>query len=101
MVHALIAVLCCLILPPFLYPVVAGFYIGREFAQAEYRVIEHYYSRHRDWMDWYDPFLPRAWNAKSFLDWFLPTIVVVGFMLWNFTEVAPIWWRFLKKLFWA
>lgn len=97
MIHALIAVICCILLPPCLYPAVAGFYIGREFTQAEYRVIETKYSRHRAWMSWYDPFLPSAWNVKSLCDWILPLLVTVGFSWWNFSEVVPMWWKYLMN----
>ena len=98
MVHALIAFICCLFLPVVFYPAIAGFYIGREIAQAEYRVIEKYYGRHRNLMQWYDPFLPRAWTLKSFLDWFLPLLVVIGMTSCSSSIVEPIWWKYLMKL---
>jgi len=57
----------------------AGFFMGREHAQAEYRVIEAYYGGKRANMPWYGGFEPKAWTSKGLLDWLLPagaTIVV-------------------------
>ena len=51
-----------------------GYYLGREMAQAEYRVIEQYYGR-RSKMLWYGGFEPRGWDLKSVLDFGLPIIV--------------------------
>jgi hypothetical protein len=52
-----------------------GFFLGREHAQAEYRVIEHFYEGKRANMPWYGGFEPRGWNLKSVLDFGLPIIV--------------------------
>jgi hypothetical protein len=52
-----------------------GFFVGREHAQAEYRVIEHFYEGKRANMPWYGGFEPRGWNLKSVLDFGLPIIV--------------------------
>jgi hypothetical protein len=51
------------------------YFIGREYAQAEYRLIEQYYEGKRDNL----PTLAalkqkRAWTKKSVLDWVLPAI---------------------------
>jgi hypothetical protein len=53
-----------------------GFYLGREIAQAEYRVIEQYYGK-RSKMPWWGAFQRRAWNRKSILDWLLPSGAVL------------------------
>jgi hypothetical protein len=50
----------------------SAFFIGREHAQAEYRVIEHFYEGKRANMPWYGGFEARAWNLKSILDFVLP-----------------------------
>lgn len=57
----------------------AGFFMGREHAQAEYRVIVAYYGGKRANMPWYGGFEPKAWTSKGLLDWLLPagaTLVV-------------------------
>jgi hypothetical protein len=57
----------------------AGFFMGREHAQAEYRVIAAYYGGKRANMPWYGGFEPKAWTSKGLLDWLLPagaTLVV-------------------------
>jgi hypothetical protein len=51
-----------------------GFYLGREHAQAEYRVIQTYYGGKRANMPWYGGFERRAWNVKSILDFVLPIV---------------------------
>jgi hypothetical protein len=50
----------------------SAFFVGREHAQAEYRVIEHFYEGKRANAPWYGGFEPRAWNLKSILDFVLP-----------------------------
>jgi hypothetical protein len=50
----------------------SGYYIGREMAQAEYRVIQNFYDGKRVNMPWYGAFERRAWNVKSILDFVLP-----------------------------
>ena len=57
----------------------AFFFIGREHAQAEYRMIQKFYEGKRANMPWWGGFDPRAWDTKSMLDWLLPT--VLGFMI--------------------
>ena len=57
----------------------AFFFIGREHAQAEYRVIQKFYDGKRVNMPWWGGFDPKAWDTKSMLDWILPT--VSGFMI--------------------
>jgi hypothetical protein len=57
----------------------AFFFIGREHAQAEYRVIQKFYGGKRANMPWWGGFDPKAWDLKSMLDWLLPT--VSGFMI--------------------
>jgi len=48
--------------------------LGREHAQAEYRVIQTYYGGKRANMPWYGGFERRAWNVKSILDFVLPIV---------------------------
>ena len=55
----------------------AGFYLGREHAQAEYRVIQKFYDGKRANMPWYGGFEPRGWDMKSMLDWILPTVITM------------------------
>ena len=55
------------------------YFIGREYAQAEYRLIEHHYGGKRANMPLLAPLrVSRAWDVKSILDWVLPTIAVVA-----------------------
>jgi hypothetical protein len=49
-----------------------GFFLGREIAQAEYRVIQQHYGGKRAQMPWYGAAEPRAWTRKGLLDWVLP-----------------------------
>jgi hypothetical protein len=51
-----------------------GFFLGREHAQAEYRVIQTYYGGKRANMPWYGGFERRAWDVKSILDFVLPIV---------------------------
>ena len=50
----------------------SAFFIGREHAQAEYRVIQKFYEGKRANMPWYGGFEPRGWDLKSILDFVLP-----------------------------
>ena len=79
--HITPALLLQLILSPFGWWIGAAaataYYLGREMAQAEYRVIQTYYAGKRANMPWYGAFEGRAWDRKSLLDWLLPTIFVV------------------------
>ena len=54
-----------------------GYYLGREMAQAEYRVIQTYYGGKRANMPWYGGFERRAWNVKSILDFVLPIVATM------------------------
>ena len=64
----------------------SAFFIGREHAQAEYRVIEHFYEGKRANMTWYGGFEIRAWSLKSILDFGLPIIVTtIALLIINFT----------------
>jgi len=53
----------------------SGYFLGREMAQAEYRVIQKFYEGKRANMPWYGGFEIRAWDLKSVLDFGLPIIV--------------------------
>lgn len=59
----------------------AAFFLGREHAQAEYRVIQKFYEGKRSNMPWYGGFEPRGWDRKSMLDWVLPTTVTIAIAL--------------------
>ena len=50
----------------------AAFYIGRELAQAEYRIIYTHYGRKRANAPWWCGFDRRAWTVKGLLDWIAP-----------------------------
>jgi hypothetical protein len=50
----------------------SAFFVGREHAQAEYRVIKNFYEGKRENMPWYGGFEPRGWDLKSILDFVLP-----------------------------
>jgi hypothetical protein len=50
----------------------SAFFVGREHAQAEYRVIEHFYEGKRANMPWYGGFEARGWDRKSLMDFVLP-----------------------------
>jgi hypothetical protein len=57
-----------------------GYYLGREMAQAEQRVIEQYYGK-RSKLPWYGAFERRAWDQSAILDFVAPiaatTIVLI------------------------
>lgn len=85
MTHVLITALFCVVCHFLSCPIgslfIAGFYVGRELAQAEYRYIEAFCGRKRARMPWYAPFTPAAWTVKGMLDWIFPA-VQVAFFLW-------------------
>lgn len=54
------------------------YFIGREYAQAEYRNIEHFYGGRRANMPYFGGLEPRAWTIKGLLDWILPSITVTA-----------------------
>lgn len=61
---------------------VACFYIGREHAQAEQRVISRHYGNKRPNAPWWCGFERRAWTAKGMLDLVLPvTIFTITLMV--------------------
>jgi hypothetical protein len=55
-----------------------GFFLGREHAQAEYRVIQKFYNGKRANMPWYGGFEPRAWSLDSVLDFMLPIVATLS-----------------------
>jgi hypothetical protein len=81
MTHIVPALLVQLILSPFGWWLGAlfaiGYYLGREMAQAEYRLIERYYGS-RSLMPWWGAFQRRAWDQKSVLDVLLPSLAVIA-----------------------
>lgn len=54
----------------------AGYFVGREYAQAEYRVIAALYGGKREAMPWWGGVDPRAWTTKGLLDFMLPAVAV-------------------------
>jgi hypothetical protein len=79
--HILLALLFQFVLAPLSWWLgaffVIGYYLGREMAQAEYRVIQNFYAGKRANMPWWGAFQSKAWNIKSILDWVLPSIAVI------------------------
>lgn len=53
------------------------YFIGREYAQAEYRNIEHNYNGRRANMPYFGGLELRAWTLKGVLDFVLPSLAVV------------------------
>ena len=62
----------------------SAFFLGREHAQAEYRVIQKFYDGKRANMPWYGGFEPRGWDVKSMLDWILPTVITMTIAISSF-----------------
>jgi hypothetical protein len=54
----------------------ASYFWGREYAQAEYRNIEHHYGGRRANMPFWGGLEARAWTLKGILDFVLPTLAV-------------------------
>jgi hypothetical protein len=52
------------------------YFVGREYAQAEYRNIEQNYEGSRANMPWYGGMELRAWTLKGVTDFVFPAIVV-------------------------
>lgn len=52
----------------------AGYFLGREIAQAEYRWIETYGLGLRANMPWWGRFDSRVWKFTDMLDWILPCL---------------------------
>lgn len=57
----------------------ASFYIGREHAQAEYRIIYTNYGRKRANAPWWCGFDHRAWTVKDLASWAIPSFAVCLF----------------------
>lgn len=53
------------------------YFVGREYAQAEYRNIEHHYGGRRANMPYFGGLEPRAWTLKGITDFIYPSIAVV------------------------
>lgn len=57
----------------------SAYFIGREFAQAEYRWIELYGHGLRANMPWWDPFDLRVWpKLDQWIDWIGPLVATSG-----------------------
>jgi len=61
-----------------------AFYVGRELAQAEYRIIYTHYGRKRANAPWWCGFDRRAWTVKGVADWAVPSVIVF-FFAWAMT----------------
>jgi hypothetical protein len=59
----------------------ASYFWGREYAQAEYRNIEHNYGGRRANMPFWGGLEARAWTLKGILDFVLPTVAVTALAL--------------------
>jgi hypothetical protein len=57
------------------------YFIGREYAQAEYRNIEHNYGGRRANMPFWGGLEARAWTLKGITDFVYPTAAVVAVAL--------------------
>lgn len=57
------------------------YFVGREYAQAEYRAIEHYYNGKRANMPYFGGLEPRAWTLKGLTDFLYPSAAVVAVAL--------------------
>jgi hypothetical protein len=53
------------------------YFVGREYAQAEYRNIEHNYDGRRANMPYFGGLELRAWTLKGVLDFVLPSLAVI------------------------
>ena len=53
------------------------YFIGREYAQAEYRNIEHNYGGQRANMPYFGGLELRVWTLKGVLDFVLPSLAVI------------------------
>lgn len=81
MVHGLMTIVCLLFCYVTglnsLYIVPVCFFVAREIAQAEQRVISQYYNNKRANAPWYCGFEKRAWTKKGLIDWFIPWILTL------------------------
>lgn len=59
----------------------AFYFIGREYAQAEHRVIQAHYVNRRSNAPFWCGLELRAWTKKGALDWILPSIFVFSVSL--------------------
>lgn len=57
------------------------YFVGREYAQAEYRNIEQNYGGFRRSMPYFGGLDPKAWTLKGLLDWILPSLTVTAVAL--------------------
>lgn len=64
--------------------VAIAWFVAREITQAEYRWIERFGHGLRANMPWWGGFDLRVWDhADPWLDWLLPTIVVISVAIWR------------------
>jgi hypothetical protein len=57
------------------------YFIGREYAQAEYRNIEENYNGYRRNMPYLGGLESRAWTVKGVLDFLLPSVAAIAMAL--------------------
>ena len=55
----------------------AFYFVGREYAQAEYRNIEANYGGFRRNMPYFGGLEPKAWTLKGLLDFIFPSVAVI------------------------
>jgi hypothetical protein len=64
--------------------------ISREITQAEYRWIELYGNHRRANMPWWGGLDMRVWQkVDPWLDWLLPTLMVVAIAIWFRKKPRP------------
>lgn len=62
--------------------IASAYFIGREFAQAEYRWIEHFGAGRRANMPWWGPFDIRVWlKFDQWIDWIGPILATCSVAL--------------------
>lgn len=59
----------------------AFYFVGREYAQAEYRNIEANYGGRRSNMPYFGGLEPRAWTLKGLTDFIYPSVAVTAVAL--------------------
>ena len=83
MFHALMTLIFCILvcwIDPGLCFIPAGFYFGREVAQAEERYIKAHGGKRAD-CPWYCGFLKDAWTEKGMSDWYIPAAISIIFYI--------------------
>jgi hypothetical protein len=62
--------------------IASAYFVGREFAQAEYRWIEYFGAGRRANMPWWGPFDVRVWlKLDQWIDWIGPIVATFSVAL--------------------